>query len=68
MYLLQFLNKYVVLDLSVSTHFGNAAFSKQNYFVELFKELNGMSCENSRFILEFAQEKFVENLFRNVFI
>lgn len=68
MYLLQLLNEEVVLDLSVSTHFGNAAFSKQDNFVEVLKILNGVCDKNSRFLLKFSQEKLVEDLFHDVFI
>ena len=68
MYLPQFFNEEVVLDLSVSAHFGNTAFSKQNYFVEVLKVLNGVCDENSCFLFQFAQEELVENLFHDFFI
>jgi hypothetical protein len=68
MYLLQFLNEEVVLDLSVSSYFGNSTISKQNNFVEVFKVFNRVSDEKSRFLFEFTQEQLVKKFFRNVFI
>ena len=68
MYLLQFLDEEVILDLFICAHFGNSTLSHQTYLVKVLQILNGMSDKDARFGSEFTQEKVVEDLFHDVFI